>query len=95
MEVIQKYDELLVSRLVAGLGERGYVLVSPERGAARSTLVAATYRHSERNQEIRERLLQQGIDIRLRRGNLRFSPHLHNTSGEIDQVLDALDAVAP
>jgi selenocysteine lyase/cysteine desulfurase len=94
IEMIQRHDESLVSLLVAGLEERGYALISPRAGAARSTVVVASHRHSERNPGIYESLRDQGVDIALRRGNLRFSPHLYNTTEEIDQALDALAAAA-
>jgi selenocysteine lyase/cysteine desulfurase len=57
-------------------------------------VVVASHRHSERNPGIYESLHDQGVDIALRRGNLRFSPHLYNTTEEIDQALDALAAAA-
>ncbi len=94
IEAIQKHDEELVSRLVVGLEERGYALVSSPTGAARSTLVVASHRHPERNPGIYGRLRDQGTDIALRCGNLRFSPHLYNTTEEVDQVLEALEAAA-
>ena len=48
--------------------------------------------NERRNGEIHRRLTEAGIDIALRAGNLRFSPHLYNTSEEIERALALLDA---
>jgi selenocysteine lyase/cysteine desulfurase len=52
--------------------------------------------HLERNRnaKIAEALRQAGIDIALREGRLRVSPHLHNSSADIDRLTDALEALA-
>jgi selenocysteine lyase/cysteine desulfurase len=92
IEAVERHDEELVSRLVAGLEERGYALVSPRAGGSRSTLIVASHPRPERNPEIEERLRHRGFDVALRRGNLRFSPHLYNAVEEVDRVLEALEA---
>ena len=40
---------------------------------------------------IYERLRRRGIYIAMRRGRLRISPHIHLTSEDIAQALDALN----
>jgi selenocysteine lyase/cysteine desulfurase len=48
-----------------------------------------THREPERNPAAFEHLRDAGVDIALRRGNLRASPHLHNTPDDVDRLLDA------
>jgi cysteine desulfurase / selenocysteine lyase len=89
---IAQYDAGLVERLVAGLDPR-YQLLSPAAGDARSTLVLLTHRDEERNGLVHAALRGAGVDVALRGGNLRISPHLHNTTADIDRALDALAGV--
>jgi selenocysteine lyase/cysteine desulfurase len=87
---IAEYDAGLVERLVAGVDRAGYQLLSPAGGDARSTLVLLTHRDKDRNPQIHQALRAAGIFIALRDGNLRVSPHLHNTDADIERVLGAL-----
>jgi selenocysteine lyase/cysteine desulfurase len=93
IERIAQHDQALVERLLAGLPER-YRLVSPRGGAARSTLVLVTHEEKQRNAAIAAGLQQRGIDIALRDDKLRFSPHVYNSAGEIDDALEALAELA-
>jgi selenocysteine lyase/cysteine desulfurase len=90
LENIEAYDDMLVSRLLDGLDPERYQLISPPQGVARSTLVVLSHREPERNEEIFDRLKRDKIDISLREGNLRVSPHLYNTVDEIDSLLMTL-----
>jgi selenocysteine lyase/cysteine desulfurase len=90
LEEIETYDGVLVSRVVDGLDPNRYRLISPREGGARSTLVVFSHTAPERNGEIFEKLKRARIDISLREGNLRVSPHLYNTVDEIDNLLVAL-----
>jgi len=82
-----------VSRLIEGLDPENYEFISPLSGKAQSTLVIFSHRQSWRNKEIHAKLEQQGIHAALRRGNMRFSPHLYNTIEEIDRALTVLQSV--
>jgi selenocysteine lyase/cysteine desulfurase len=77
---------------VAGLDRRRFALVSPEVGPNRSSLVVFTHREPSRNAAIHARLREAGILTAHRRGNIRVSPHLYNTSDEIDRALVVLNA---
>ncbi len=90
LEQIEMYDDMLVSRLINGLDLEKYELISPQQGATRSTLVILTHRKPERNREIFAMLKREGIEIALREGNLRVSPHLYNTGDNIDNLLSIL-----
>ena len=49
-----------------------------------------SYRNRERNRAAYSALLRAQIDVALRGGNIRFSPHLYNTSAEIDRAVEVL-----
>jgi len=90
---IEAHDQRLVSRLIEGIDRRIYRILSPVSGAERSTLVFVSHRERTRNEELHRQLGEAGIDISLREGNLRVSPHLYNATDEIDTLLDILNAV--
>jgi selenocysteine lyase/cysteine desulfurase len=57
--------------------------------------VVATHKDQpERNIELYDALKDEGIDVALREGNLRLSPHLHNRTEDIDRILSVLNAAA-
>ena len=79
-----------IDRLIEGLEARDYRVSSPKSGAERSTLVLASHEDRSRNESVHRALREQDIEIAYRRGNLRFSPHLYNTTEDIDRALEAL-----
>ena len=94
VERIERHDQDLVARLLANLEGSSYRVLSPRTDPERSTLVFLSHLEPNRNAEIAEALRQAGIDIALREGRLRVSPHLHNSSADIDRLTDALEALA-
>lgn len=87
--VIAAHGQRLVARLLAGIDPAVYEVVSPSAEPARSTLVVLSRRDG--TAAARHRLLSgAGIDAAYREGNLRLSPHLFNTVGEVDRALEAL-----
>ena len=87
---VAAHDAALVDRLIEGLEARGYRVSSPTSGPERSTLVLASHEDRTRNESIHRALGERDIEIAYRRGNLRFSPHLYNTTDDIDRALEAL-----
>lgn len=87
---VADWDAQLAGRLVAGIDQERYRLVSPASGPARSTLVVLSPvgGGSEKRQR---QLAEAGIDIAYREGNLRISVHLFNEPGQIDQALACLN----
>lgn len=90
IDTIAEHDAALVERLIEGLEARGYRVESPRIGPARSTLVIASHEDGSRNEAIHKTLREQDVEIALRRGKLRFSPHLYNSDADIDRALEAL-----
>ena len=87
---IQRYDDTLVQRAVEGVTAAGFRLISPPKGRERSTLVLFSHEEESRNSQIHKELQQQGIHIELRDGKLRLSPHLYNTTEDIDRAMELL-----
>lgn len=78
--------------MIEGLDTEKYDLLSPREGGARSTLVFISHKQPSRNSKVYNALKQSGIHIAFRTGKLRFSPHLYNTSEEIDHALSVLES---
>lgn len=89
---VAAYDDALVGRLLDGLDENRFELVSPREGPERSTLVVLRPRKGHDAGWWEARLSAAGLDVALREGNLRISPHLHNSPEEIERLLDELSA---
>ena len=64
--------------------------LSPAERASRSALVVFSHREKGRNREMCRALYENGIDIAVREGNLRASPHLFNASDDIERLLRGL-----
>jgi selenocysteine lyase/cysteine desulfurase len=84
-------DQALVERFLEGLDPGRYRLVSPRRGPGRSTLVVFGHPQPGRTEALYGRLAAAGVDVALRRGRLRVSPHLYNTEADLDRALEVLD----
>lgn len=88
---IQQHNDKLVDQLINGFDPDQYILHSPRKGPARTAIVVASHREPKRTSELFEQLTKEGIDISIREGNLRISPHLYNTREEINQLLTVLN----
>lgn len=93
LKAIQQRDQHLVGYVVAGLQALGMEVWSPYDGPERSTLVFASHPDPERNKALFQHLRDTGIDVALRRGALRVSPHFFNQEADLDRLLQCLKAV--
>ncbi len=87
---IQKHNDRLVDKLIRGFDPDHFILESPRSGPERTAIVVVSHREPTRTRDLFELLTNEGIDISLREGNLRISPHLYNTSEDIDRLLSVL-----
>ncbi|MGH9907879.1 MAG: hypothetical protein ACRD8U_20105, partial [Pyrinomonadaceae bacterium] len=92
VDKIAEHNKHLEERLINRLDLDKYEFISPPKGPTISTLVIVSHRQRERNTKISESLRTGGIDVALREGNLRLSPHLYNTTDEIDRAIYALNS---
>jgi cysteine desulfurase/selenocysteine lyase len=86
---IASYDERLIAQLLQDLNQDRFELISPPTGSQRSTLIVMRPRNGTAG-VWKERLSVAGFDIAVREGNLRISPHLHNSRQDIAKLVSVL-----
>jgi selenocysteine lyase/cysteine desulfurase len=90
-EAVERHDQLLVERLLANLATTGFEVSSPQTLPERSTLVFLSDAEPARNREVHAALQAAGVEVALREGSLRVSPHLYNSSDDVDRLADVLN----
>lgn len=90
IDAVHQYVLGLTDRLVAGLRDKGYrVLSSREPGEASGIVTFVSDRHDQA--ALVEHLRQEHRTvIALREGRLRASPHVYNNEAEIDALIELL-----
>ena len=80
----------LTDRLVAGVRDKGYRVIS-SRQAGEGSGIVALRSDSHDHDEIQRHLQgEHRIVIAVRNGRLRISPHIYNTIKEIDRLIEVL-----
>lgn len=90
IQAIEQHDQELVELLVDGITELSLELVSPASGSSRFTLVCFRHRDPDRTRHLYEQLQAAQIDVALRKDVIRISPHLYNTTDDVERALQAL-----
>jgi cysteine desulfurase/selenocysteine lyase len=82
--------KVLTDRLITGLIAKGYTIISPRVDEAWSGIVSFT--SAAHNQDLIVRTLRKDhrIELALREGRLRASPHFYNTETQIDRLIELL-----
>jgi selenocysteine lyase/cysteine desulfurase len=90
IDKVAEYVLMLTDRLAEGIRRKGYRIISSRCPGEASGIVAfITDVHDQ--QKIRDELENKHrIIISLREGRLRVSPHVYNTTEEIDQLIELL-----
>ncbi|MEM8645705.1 MAG: aminotransferase class V-fold PLP-dependent enzyme [Pseudomonadota bacterium] len=88
---IADHNRQLAMRLSEGLRELGAELLGPDDPAQRSATVAARFPGKD-VADFTRTLKQADVIASLRRDFIRFSPHLYNSSDDIEQALSAIKA---
>lgn len=91
VEAITGRVKALTDRLIAGLQDRGFTVVSP-RGEGETSGIVSFTREGIDPAAIAKRLNQEKFEIAVRAGRLRCSPHFYNTQEQIDGLLRAISA---
>ena len=91
---IQEYDDAMISYLIAELHDVDFQLMSPKDGESRSSIVVVTA-DEQRVNRAASALAECGVDVAVREGNLRLSPHFYNSRSDIDRAITALSKVRP
>ncbi|MCB9771720.1 MAG: aminotransferase class V-fold PLP-dependent enzyme [Candidatus Omnitrophica bacterium] len=79
-----------VERFITSLDKQSYTLLSSTEKEKRSALIVFSHMNREKNDTIFRKLLENKIFLAKWKGNLRISPHIFNTSVEIEKTLDVL-----
>lgn len=79
----------LSDRLAERLNDQGFVVVSP-RGQEESSGIVSFTREGLDAAAVAKRLHQKRIEIAVRAGRLRCSPHFYNTPEQMDQLVAAV-----
>ncbi|MCC6904440.1 MAG: aminotransferase class V-fold PLP-dependent enzyme [Anaerolineae bacterium] len=91
-EVIEGHVLALTDQFCAALPEIGCQCTSYRGAGEKSGIV--TFRHPDIPSEaLMEQLNRASIDVSVRAGSVRFSPHYYNSEAEIEQVLTVLAAI--
>ncbi len=90
IEAIAGHDQALVGQLTGLLDGSGYRLISPTDAGRRAAIVVVSAADPAGNQAACRRLADAGVDAALRAGNIRLSPHLYNTPGQIQHAAATL-----
>jgi cysteine desulfurase / selenocysteine lyase len=91
MDKVEQYNQQLVSMIVEGLDQKQFKLISPADPASRTNLVVFSHLEPQRNESIMNRLKDAGIFLALWKGNLRVSPHIHNTRYDVEKFIKVLN----
>jgi selenocysteine lyase/cysteine desulfurase len=87
---IAAHNDALVSRLIDGVDRDWFEFLSPTHVPARTAIAVLQPRNNNSARRLVEMLARRRLDVSLRQGRLRVSPHVHNTEQDIDLLLDAL-----
>ncbi|MCC7351602.1 MAG: aminotransferase class V-fold PLP-dependent enzyme [Phycisphaerales bacterium] len=90
MDAVAGRLKLLTDRLIAGLEERGFPIVSPRDGESWSGITSFTAPHLDCEKLVKTLRQEFKTEISLRVGRLRCSPHFYNTEKQIDQLVQLL-----
>ena len=89
-DAVFEHNLKLRERLVEGLKQSGAQLLSPSSEKERSPIVSARFPDFS-SRTIVDFLKEQGVIVSPRADFVRFSPHLYNSSADIDDALEILD----
>ena len=87
--VAQRVREL-TDRLIQGLTQKGYEIVSPRDKWQWSGIVSFVSKSIDHEQVFHALRREHHTEIALREGRLRVSPHFYNTEAQIDRLIEHL-----
>ena len=80
----------LTDRLVGGLELKGYAVVSPRDDGAWSGIVACTSPTHDHDELVVRLRKEHRIELCVREGRVRASPHFYNTDEQVERVIAAV-----
>ncbi|MCF7823213.1 MAG: aminotransferase class V-fold PLP-dependent enzyme [Candidatus Marinimicrobia bacterium] len=92
IEAIYKHVGTLIGHLKDGLRSTPFIPMYDFPEHERSGIFMFTHNDPTQNQTVFEKLTAEGVNISLRGGGIRFSPHYYNSLGEVDELISLLTA---
>jgi cysteine desulfurase / selenocysteine lyase len=89
LDAIQEHNTLLIRRLSEGVDHSRWRLVNADTPPESSSMLVLEPL-AESTEAVMRRLTNARIEVAERRGRIRISPHLYNSTGDIDKALTAL-----
>jgi selenocysteine lyase/cysteine desulfurase len=86
---IYAHNQQIATQLIEGLIEIGAQILGPRQPEQRSATVAAKFPGKD-SAEFATTLKNENVVASLRSDFIRFSPHLYNSSGDVDKALAAI-----
>ena len=90
MEPIAGRIKHLTDRLALGLTAKGYTVVSPRDADGWSGIVAVTSPRHDPTSIAKTLLKEHKIELSVREGRLRASPHFYNTDEQVERLIAAV-----
>ena len=90
VETVWDHARRLIAMMIDRLPRDRYVLASPASADDRGSYACVAARKPEMTAQMFERLRAAQVHVSLREGALRISPHLYNTSADIDRLFAAI-----
>ena len=91
LDSIFDHNRMISKHLIEGLKDLGAEILGPAAEVDRSATVAARF-PGKNSADFARALKQSDVIASLRRDFIRFSPHLYNSTGDIDHGLAAINA---
>ncbi len=91
LDNVDQHNQALVDQLVDGLNGKRFDLISPGPKKERTNMVVFSCKDASQNPRLFEFLKGKGFYLALWRNKLRVSPHIYNTSQEMEGLRTALD----
>jgi cysteine desulfurase/selenocysteine lyase len=92
LSIVERYNQSLVGHFLAQIDRSRVEIVSVADSVHRSTLIVVRPRTGHDVSTVHAHLTAHGIDVSLREGALRLSPHLYNTRSEMERAASLLAA---
>jgi selenocysteine lyase/cysteine desulfurase len=94
IERVDRHNQILVDHIIDGLDQKRFDLISPQPKNERSNIVVFSYKDEIKNPHLFEYLKGKCFHLALWKNKLRISPHIYNTSQEMDALLLELNRYA-
>ncbi len=92
LAVVKRHNDALISLFHQGVDLTLWDVVSPKGVGIVSPIIVIAHKDRERNVGIFEDLKNKGVHAALWKGNIRISPHIYNTRGDMERLLLLLNA---